>query len=73
MKINFTFIKSSDIGTNGGFEKTLRKKQSIEEIGSIIKSSETIQKKKSLTKVVTEKRKCSVSSDGRDEVTDVQV
>ena len=51
-------------GTIGTYEQTLRKKKSVEEESSMVKSSEIIQKKSSFTKV-KEKRKCSLNEEAR--------
>ena len=47
-------------GTSGTYEKTLRKKKSVEEERTLVKSGDSIQKKNSFTKV-KETRKCSLN------------
>ena len=47
-------------GTSGNYEKTLRKKKSVEEESTLVKRSDSIQKKNSFTKV-KETRKCSLN------------
>ena len=47
-------------GTSGSYEKTLRKKKSVEEERTSVKSVDSIQKKNSFTKV-KETRKCSLN------------
>ena len=57
----YTYLGTN--GTSGTYEKTLRKKKSVEEERTLVKSVDSIQKKNSFTKV-KETRKCSLKNGG---------